>query len=291
MIPHAVLDSRLNPHTLTVYAFLAKHSRADLHGVRTCYPSLKTLSVQSGMALSTVRKSVRVLQSKGFLTIRERFAHDDDRRGHDSHFFTLTLPKADCAEAQPGETVDPPPSDGGASPARDRTLPRQTVEPPPSDTPEQEVFKSIQRGERGRVDTRPPFETDKDGARLDELCQRLYESAGRLQTRPSPFSGKNRRDLLLLLGLYSDDELVRAYLEHLEPLDDWQMRNANTSFVDGGAVTLIRARRAALLKRQQEAQGRAEAAERLQSEGEAELTRLRAANEQEAAEVEEVLGA
>jgi hypothetical protein len=104
------------------------------------------------------------------------------------------------------------------------------------------------------------------------------------------FQGRDRTALVKLQRCFTDEELVAAYLEHLEPLDMWQTRTANAGFVEGGAATLIQARRKAKARRAQEAQAVAEHAERQAREAKAEREARKAIQTQEAEAVEEVLG-
>lgn len=97
-IPFAVIEAGLNPYALVVYVYLTKHSHLDANGLRTCFPSLRDISVESGIALSTVRKNLRELESKGFVKITERFNYKETRRGQDSHLFTLTPPESQYNE-------------------------------------------------------------------------------------------------------------------------------------------------------------------------------------------------
>lgn len=79
---------------------------------------------------------------------------------------------------------------------------------------------------------------------IDRLCAKLYD-IGRAVSKYQPtFTAKQRISVGELLASYSSDELCRAYQQHVENRDEFEMRQAPKHFVEGGAIDIVTSGRA-----------------------------------------------
>ena len=58
----------LEPRDLLVYAVLKKYMNNES---KECFPSLETLSKESGYSINTIRNSIKLLQANNYISIRK----------------------------------------------------------------------------------------------------------------------------------------------------------------------------------------------------------------------------
>lgn len=63
-----IKENGLEPRDLLVYAILKKYMNNE---TKECFPSLQTLSKESGYSINTVRKSIKLLQINSYISIRK----------------------------------------------------------------------------------------------------------------------------------------------------------------------------------------------------------------------------
>lgn len=97
---------------------------------KTCFPSLKTIAVKAGASKSTVQKSLKTLQEKGFIDISARL---NDKDGNQSNIYTIK----DNYIVLYRQEIHPIPSDTIG-------LYRDAIYPIPSDTTKQEPVNKSQ---------------------------------------------------------------------------------------------------------------------------------------------------
>ncbi|WP_407706182.1 helix-turn-helix domain-containing protein [Actinotignum urinale] len=101
-MPRAIYELGLTGNQIALYGALM--SFADNRG--QCFPSYKALAERAGMSEKTVKRGLRVLASKGVVTVANRVTQGG---GATSNFYTITTPTPRVMMTYPpGHSVLPP---------------------------------------------------------------------------------------------------------------------------------------------------------------------------------------
>lgn len=96
MVPLSVLDARPGADALCVYICLVRHANA----AGLCWPSLKRMADQTGLAIGTIRKALRKLQELSLITVRVRKQHGNVRWLE----FSITVSRRDTVAVSRDDT-------------------------------------------------------------------------------------------------------------------------------------------------------------------------------------------
>lgn len=83
----ALMGGKMKPSCLAVFVALLR--RANRKRGNTCFPSIKTISVESGVSLTTTKDAIRDLAEAGLLTVQPRRSPEGDAT---SNLYTLLRP-------------------------------------------------------------------------------------------------------------------------------------------------------------------------------------------------------